>query len=292
MKKQAIIIGIIVLLICVGLSGCIEESTSNGEEPSPHEGDLRLTSIELLGGKYNASILYEEIFRNDNWSNTEIRSIVYTKDGEKYIGNYNSYLREALDWIKSNTSENVTILCWWEYGHMIEGYIERNAVAKFPYLAIKDNPIWEHWTDERWIRDFAFKWTSNETIQDIAKVLTSTNISSNETRELINKYNVSYILIHGGKTCWDTPYIFDALGINLTESGYIEQVGGNLFRYTEKANETLIFKMWDKGYSFGSPGNLEEPYLEEPQIPGLQLCYISSPYITAACSDTRIFKVL
>jgi len=259
MNKPILILAIAVLLILVvGLSGCLEESTPKVEVQTPNEGDLRLSSIEQIGGKYNASILKEEIFSNGNWSNTYRTSIVYVKDNKKYIGNYDWYLSEALNWIKSNTTENDTILCWWEYGHMVEGYSERNIISKFPSLAT-NYTMWEYMNDERWIRDFTFEWSANETIEDIMNIFSSNNITSNETKDLIEKYNISYILIHG-----KDRYLASNIG-----------------------NETLMAKMWEKGYNYG-----DEIVLEEPQIYGLQLVYISSPYISAALSDTRIFKVL
>jgi len=116
MKKMLLIL--LAIMFCFAIfTGCVEEN-----ENLPKEGDTRLISEEPTGGTYNASILYKEKYYDGSWHN--FTGIKYTKDGKEYTGAYLPYMRDALNWIKSNTTENITVLCWWDYGHMIEGYAE------------------------------------------------------------------------------------------------------------------------------------------------------------------------
>jgi asparagine N-glycosylation enzyme membrane subunit Stt3 len=180
--------------------------------------------------------------------NTEIK---YTKNGEEHQGCYVESLKATFDWVKTNTSENCTILCWWDFARMIEGYAERNVVARSGSLAIIDSIAIYGSLDEEGKKKFIEEneWTSNETIQELAMVLTTTNISSNETRATIQKYNVSYIFT----TYYDkqiSRIFLNAAGKNADE--YMTDGIPN-----KKCNETLVFKMWD----------------DNPEISGLELIY-------------------
>jgi asparagine N-glycosylation enzyme membrane subunit Stt3 len=232
MKKQLVVVGIIVILLGVVFTGC----TGNN---NPKNGDERLISTEFLGGTYNTSILHLQTYWEDegNWfDGTEMN---YTKNGVEHQGCYIPSMKETLDWIKTNTSENCTILCWWDYGIMIEGYAERNVIARVGSLAITDTIAVFGSLDEEGKKKFIeeHEWTSNETIQELAMVLTTTNISSDETRAIIQKYNVSYIF-----TAYYDKQIISIL-LNAAGKNSDEYYTGGT--PNEKCNETLIFKMWN-----------------------------------------------
>lgn len=245
MKKQIVLIGVIVILLGVVYTGCTEND-------NPKNGDERLISTEFLGGPYNISILHLQTYwegEGGKWSDgTEMN---YTKNGIEHQGCYIPSMKDTLDWIKTNTSENCTILCWWDYAIMIEGYAERNVIARFGSLAITDTIAMFGILDEEGKKKYIeeHEWTSNETIQEIAMVLTSTNISSNETRVILQKYNVSYIFTNSYDKMI-TMIFLQAAGKNTEE--YITDEIPN-----EKCNELLSYKMWD----------------DNPEISGLELIY-------------------
>ena len=203
----------------------------------PQDGDERIIDTEFVGGEYDASILQIELYSpgsviygtdDDGWIPHE--SLVYTKDGYEYNVAYYSDLRNALNWIKTNTSENCTILSWWDYGGMIEGYAERNILAKAPSLPLIN-------TVARLNIDLLGGWTSNETINDIANILTSANLSSIDMKEIINENNISYIFTT--RYDRDIAYIiFNASDKNIDD--YYENYLPN-----ELANESLIYQIWN-----------------------------------------------
>jgi asparagine N-glycosylation enzyme membrane subunit Stt3 len=290
MNKKILVLIISTIFLTISFSGCTQQSPSTEKTATTlHEEDLRLSSMDLVGGKYKTCILKEEVFKDGNWSDTYRYSIVYEKNNEKFIGFYDPHLRPALELIKNNLSEDATILCWWRYGHMIEGYSEKTAIATFPSKNTTDD--WKKYLlDARWSRDFSFKWASNETIMDITKMLTTTNISSKETRALIEKYNVDYILTFGDKFCAENYYILESLGPSILESEFMKKIGENKYTWTDKVNETLIFKMWDDGYYLNdTTGKLS---LRMPNIYGLKLLFITNPFTTAQCTNIRIYKIL
>jgi len=259
MMKKIVILLIVLMMISVGLlSGCNEETT-------PKNGDTKLISVEPIGGTYNVSILHLQNYFDGKWyDGTEIK---YTKNGREHQGCYIPNMKETLDWIKTNTSENCTILSWWDYGIMIEGYAERNVIARFGSLAIADTIAIFGSFDEEGKKKFIeeHEWTSNETIEELAMVLTSTNISSDETRVIIQKYSVSYIF-----TIDYDKKIFNIF-LNAAGKNSDEYITDGI--YNEKCNETLIFKMWN----------------DIPDISGLELIY---EHPLADGRMARIFKLV
>lgn len=261
MKKKLSLILISMVSIAI-VTGCVENNTKAGE--------IRTNSKESVDGKYDVSILNNVIFFDGTWNNYP--QIQYTKEEVTFIGDYFPHLREMLDWIKTNTNEDSVILCWWHYGHMIEGYAERNAIATSPSLSIVDTiELFTHIPEDAKLQivEGMGSWTSNETIEELSKVLTTTNLSSNEIREITEKYDVNYILTQEYDThiAW---IFFDASGKNHEE--YV--VNDNYQEPTDKGKETLIFKMWSN-YS---------------EIQDLQLAYEHQP--TDSLYDVRIFELI
>jgi len=112
------------------------------------------------------------------------------------------------------------------------------------------------------------EWDANKTLEDISNVLTSTNISNNETWEIIQKYNVSYILTTGYDKLI-AKIFFDSAGKNSDD--YIITGTHNP---TEKGMETLIFQMWEN-YTNTS---------------GLELRYEYKPF--SGYYDVKIFELI
>jgi asparagine N-glycosylation enzyme membrane subunit Stt3 len=228
---KKLVIGLVFVLIVVGLSGCVQEDVEKYED-----FDNRVIREESIGGISNATIIYEQIYYDGIWGNgTRLK---YTKDGRDYYGAYMPFVLDALNWVKMNTSKNTTILCWWDYGHMIEGIAERNAIATYvseelihTAASLKEMSKENRQTEvER-----GGGWSSNDVLIDIALVLSNTDILNPEIQNILNRYNVSYILtVNNDK--YFTEIFFETAGLNVEE--YIKDGIP-----TEKGNNTLIYKM-------------------------------------------------
>jgi hypothetical protein len=276
MSNKLITIGIIFFIsLVLGLSGCNEQQQINqkdSEEITYQNGDHRLVSTEQIGGPYDLQILHMQNYYDGTWYNYS--KINYTKQGISHEGILHSFMTEALEWLKENTSVNSTILCWWDYGHMIEGVAERNALATYPSLALKHTMAEFSLLDEAEKKDFikTHRWDSNKTLEDVAFILTTENLFSNHTQKRINEYNISYILTRSYDS--DIARIFfDACGKN--SSAYVTEQK----IFTDKGKSTLIFDMWT----------------ENPDMNGLELVYSfysSGSYDARGSQNVRIFKII
>lgn len=190
---------------------------------------------EYVGGKYECSI---GIFGEDP-RGYEVGEIRYVKNDVHYKGFYNSYLRDAMDWIKADTSVDAVVMSWWDYGHMIVGYSEREAVIKNPsqeaLMSVKDPSYYS-------------EFEPHKKLVDVATALTTTDIS--ETISLMEKYGADYILVTyedgGGKANW----IFHFAGLNFADymnSTWLQQGhSGYTFNqnmYNDLGKQTTIYKI-------------------------------------------------
>jgi hypothetical protein len=261
MKKKGVIFIFFVILLIAFISGCVEESEKKIE---PKDGDEEIFSEEAIEGKYDPILESGKIYINGTWHNyTAIR---YKKDGIDYKAGYLDHIIHPFDWLKNYTENDSTILCWWDYGGMIEGYSDREAIAVYPPLSLLDTiGMYNEFDEEgkeRYITEHDF--SEEGKIKDIASVLTAENFSNESVQDIIEKYNVSYIFTRS--------YDKKLAGIFLSAAGKeiseyftdCEDKGPYCFRGTptDKLNETLIYKMWEA----------------EPDIPGLIMRY-SNPFM-------------
>jgi len=259
------------LIFCFLLfSGCIDNSNNEINNDRTYEdGDIKLINTEPIEGRYDTDILHEQIYYNGEWSNTT--RIKYTKNENAYTGVFIQEITGTLNWIKSNTNKNCTILCWWDYGHMIEGYAERDAIATFASSNLKDTIASFSYMDENKKNEYIENnggWNSKEKLEDIASVLTCFNISSIEIQEIIEKYNVSYIFTRGYDK--QIAQIF----FRWFDKNTSEYIDGNYL--TDLAEQTLIFQLW-------ADNNI--PY-------GLELVYDHKLSYATSSGDIRLFKVV
>jgi len=187
-----------------------EESPLNGEEP---------LNVENVGGKYDANITYYEGYAQIEYKDEE--------------GNHSDMyfmveLRDAFDWMKMNTSEVSMFLCWWDYGHMIKGYAERNVVIRNPSEEILDTIA-----DPSGLTEF----DSHEKILDVAMALTTNNFS--KAMQIIEKYEVTHIFTPS-RDIVIAPVFYEIAGLDWTD--YLESQDSG-FDFTEAGKQTMISKL-------------------------------------------------
>lgn len=207
-KKVLVAIAIIVVVISGVL---LYELTKDSKEPP--------TNVENVGGKYNITISYWE----------DHAEIEYIDENGKHSGKYfEPEMRSGMDWIRNNTTENATFLCWWDYGHMIKGYAERESVVRNP-----SEQILESVGDPSSVTEF----DPHERIVDVATALTTNNFT--EMLQILEKYDVTHIMVCSddlGKVVW----FYRIAGLNETEyvSGFEhDQI------FTDAGKQTMIAKL-------------------------------------------------
>jgi len=184
--------------------------------------------IKPIGGKYQVSLSLL-----GRYGEFESGDLLYTKNDLPRRGYFFSGFSFALDYLKINSPEDSTILAWWDYGDMIVGYGEREAIAINPsekLLIGVTNPSNDTETDP------------DDVLDDIGRALTTQD--PEETLSILKKYNSEFLLIAAGpfgdegKAKW----IFYAGGISLDDMDnyWIE---GNI---VGQGRDTILYKMINK----------------------------------------------
>jgi asparagine N-glycosylation enzyme membrane subunit Stt3 len=119
-KLVAVVVVAVVAIVVVVSVGLVLQGSETPE------------TFEEIGGKYDAIVSYY----GDNRTLIE-----YRDETGNHIGDYYPSMAASLDWVKANTPEDSVFLCWWDYGHMIEAYAERDAVVKDPSEEILDSVV-------------------------------------------------------------------------------------------------------------------------------------------------------
>ena len=194
--------------------------TKSGEEP-PLNNEGLPTDFKNVGGKYNANITYYEGYA----------IIEYNDESGFHSGMYfMDEFTDALDWIKINTPEESMFLCWWDYGHMIKGYTERNVVIRNPSEEILDTIA-----DPSGVIEF----DPHEQILDVAVALTTDN--SSEMMQIIEKYGVTHIFTPSRDIL--IAQIFYGIA-ELDWTDYLERQDSG-FEFTGTGMQTMISKLLD-----------------------------------------------
>jgi asparagine N-glycosylation enzyme membrane subunit Stt3 len=174
-------------------------------------------STDTIGGRYNAVVTHY----NDR------TQLTYTDEtGQHTLNNFDDTMKPGLLWINSSTPENATVLCWWDYGHMIKAVGERNVVVRNPSHEILNSV-----GDQSSIKEF----DPNDRILDVATALTTTNES--QTLQIMEKNNATYLMVHKNdaiKAIW----MLRIAGLN--ETDYV-----NSGSFTDQGSNTMIARLLD-----------------------------------------------
>ncbi len=152
--------------------------------------DCRIANISLNNCTIENARLVNCTLRNSTEQNTMTTSprFTYSRDGRNFTPDYyDESLKDALKWIKDNTSQDAVFLSWWDYGHMIRAFGERDVVVYAPSPNLNDT-IGAPWTPEKG------PFSAEETTRDVARALLSNN--SSETLDIMKSYNATYVFVY------------------------------------------------------------------------------------------------
>lgn len=179
------------------------------------------TRVEDIGGRYNATVTYW-------YSHVQL---AYTDETGHHVSSYfDDNMKTGLNWINSSTPENATVLCWWDYGHMIKAVGERNVVIRNPSREILNSIA-----DPNGIKEF----DPNQKILDVASAFTTDNQSL--TVQIMGKYSATYIMI-GHDDLVKSVWMYKIAGLNYTD--YLVNNGSGL-SFTDLGNNTMIARLLD-----------------------------------------------
>ena len=191
-------------------------------------------SVDYVGGRYNVTL---SLFRDGH---SEIK---YGDESGNHSEMYfESQMRIGLDWIKNNTPKNAIFLCWWDYGHSIKGYAERNVIARNPSREWIEMAAIAR-TDPSAIKEF----DSNDKVVDVAKALAANN--STGTLQIMKKYGATYIAVYkddSTKAYW----MYKVAGLD--PMNYLVQLQNSTSVLNEAGKQTMISRLLnnrDTGFS-------------------------------------------
>ncbi len=136
MRKMTAFLVLAVVLAC----GCAQPE----DVPLSDDVQKEITGTEEVGGKYNLTLVDTKVTVGNRSSS--MKMIRYVKDGEVVEPDMmlSDNMRPGLDWIRENTPEDAVVFCWWDWGHMIRAYAEREPVVDGPSKEILAATVSKH----------------------------------------------------------------------------------------------------------------------------------------------------
>jgi len=189
-----------------------------------------LVSTEAINGSNDAVLEHWKAFYDGQWYDNY--KILYTSNGERKEGVYFPAMRSALEWIRDSTSLNSIVLCWWDYGHSIQGFTGRGSVLLGPSRSIEDTIA-----DPSSIGD----WEDEARVKKVAEALVATDI--NVTIGIMEDLGAEYLLTNRRDTTDISYAFFRAAGLDTTD--YLKWSAGGAFSDpTALGRLTLIYRIW------------------------------------------------
>ncbi len=121
--------------------------------------------------------------------------IVYEKDGEIIDPDQMlpDSMRPGMEWLKENTPEDAVIMSWWDYGHAIRAYAEREPVVDAPSREALTTTVSKHLGKDPGEIECP-ECVEHEMLQEIAELLLTE--SDARAAQLTKKYGASYLYVH------------------------------------------------------------------------------------------------
>lgn len=159
------------LLLLVFLISC----SNKGEKVIQREKISDSAELVLLRGTLG----------NRTYTRQEIR---YSLDGREYSNYFVPDLRNALEWIRDNTSQDATILSWWDYGHMIRGFSGRKTIIFSP-----SEEILYTLANSKWDTSAQGEFSTQSSIKDVIVALITDE--PDVAASVMRAYDAQYVLV-------------------------------------------------------------------------------------------------
>lgn len=121
--------------------------------------------------------------------------IVYEKDGEMIDPDQMlpDSMRPGMEWLKENTPEDAVIMSWWDYGHAIRAYAEREPVVDAPSMEALTTTVAKHIGKDPDEIDCP-GCVEHAMLQEIAELL----LTESDARavELMGSHDAGYLYVH------------------------------------------------------------------------------------------------
>lgn len=154
--------------------------------------DATVLNTRYLGGEHNITVytLWRQDLHNATWTEFE-----YTVNGKTERGDFVEDYVPAYEFLKSNTSPDSIITCWWDYGHSIRGWSGRGPVVDSPSAEIANSVSPYMYMSDAEKKEFRdeFCTAPYDKTKDIAAILTADN--PQDAIALMEKYGSDYLFV-------------------------------------------------------------------------------------------------
>jgi len=201
------------------------------------------TTLIIISVLFASSILAFLGYHYGIKAETPYKMFTYTLDGQSYEGTYADFLVNAMQWLRDETPLDATVLCWWDYGHMVRGVAERRTVVYLPSEEIRHSIA-----DPTGITCYH----DHSLIIDVCEALLTDDPLS--CIEFMDKHNATYLLVVSvdlAKMRWMASFLDIVPSLMLTDG-----------EATEAGKETLIYQALNKETLTG----FEKVYLDDVSV--------------------------
>ncbi|MBN1896919.1 MAG: hypothetical protein JW789_04325 [Candidatus Aenigmarchaeota archaeon] len=121
--------------------------------------------------------------------------IVYEKEGEIIDPDQilPDSMRPGMEWLRENTPSDAVIMSWWDYGHAIRAYAEREPVVDAPSKESLTTTVAKHLGKDPDEIDCP-ECVDHAMLQEIAELLLTESDAG--AVEVMEKYGASYLYVH------------------------------------------------------------------------------------------------
>jgi len=102
-------------------------------------------------------------------------------------------MKPGMNWLKENTPQDAVIMSWWDYGHAIRAYAQREPVVDAPSRESLTTTVSKYLGKDPSEID-CDDCVAHEMLQEIAELLLTE--SDTGALELMKKYGASYLYVH------------------------------------------------------------------------------------------------
>lgn len=172
----------------------------------------------------------------------QLESFSYQKDGRTYEASLFPGFGDSMEWVRENLPEDAVVTAWWDYGHMIRGLGEREAVVFNPSEDILHTVSMVAAGGEFDAGSLG-ELSDHEDIEMVAMALTTTDPS--EAMAIMLSYHSDYIMVTQSERS-NSWVLYDVSGVEAEQ----------LDEYTFVNEDSMMYRILD---GEGIPG-MEEVY--------------------------------
>ncbi len=192
---------------------------------------IALTFVLIQAFKEDYKVLDVKNQYNTKITYTSSSAIInYTDEtGEHNNKWFNMDYIEAFEFLNETESQNANVFCWWDYGHGIKGYAEKNPVLRNPSSEILYSVASSEYITE---------YDEHESIELVSRSFSETNNSN--FLDILSTQSMEYVFV-GKEDIQKASVMYNVSNIDATKM-IMKNDKGNL-EFTLEGQKSMIAKL-------------------------------------------------